>query len=134
MDSDRRLSVKEAAEALGVSEDTIRRGITRGSGPFGDLLRDRGIRTDDGRWMVRLADADVERHARPALRRIRLGVHTLTDEPVAPQRPAADATVFRQRIAELEAELKSLRDENATGNERLARSHAAELERLQDVH
>ena len=43
-----RLTVAEAAEALAVSDDTIRRGLA-GTGPLADLLRDAGHRDNTGR-------------------------------------------------------------------------------------
>ena len=84
-----RLTVAEAAEALGVSDDTIRRGLA-GTGPLADVLRDAGHRDNTGRWVIELAAEAVERN-RSARRR----------QPTPPQEaPAAPAEAELIRLRE----------------------------------
>ncbi len=84
-----RLTVAEAAEALAVSDDTIRRGLA-GAGQLADLLRDAGHRDNTGRWVIELTAEEIERH-RSIRRR----------QPTPPQGPLA---------APAEAELPRLRE------------------------
>jgi hypothetical protein len=122
-----RMTVLQAAEALGVSDDTIRRGLA-GKGPLAELLRDAGRRDNSGRWMIELTAADVERHRTP---HPRLRQPT---PPEAPLTPLAEAKAARLReLAEAarsaaDAALASHREEI----ERLAAVHGAELSRLRE--
>ena len=56
------LTLAEAAKALGFSVDTVRRGVTRGTGPLSDLLRDAGRRTNSGQWVITLSDTQIIQH------------------------------------------------------------------------
>ena len=122
-----RLTVAEAAEALGVSDDTIRRGLA-GTGPLTDVLRDAGHRDNTGRWVIELAAEAVERN-RSARRR----------QPTPPQEaPAAPAEAELIRLRE---QLDAIRSaaESASGAhkeeiQRLVEGHQAELARLAAAH
>src|SRR3954449_7693148 len=59
------LTIAEAAVVLGYSADTIRRGVVRGTGPLGDLLRDAGRKTNEG-WMIWLTDEQIGRYRKLA--------------------------------------------------------------------
>jgi hypothetical protein len=122
-----RMTVLQAAEALRVSDDTIRRGLT-GKGPLAELLRDAGRRDNTGRWMIELTAAEVERHRTP---------HPRLRQPTPPEAPLAPlAGVEAAKLRELaeaarsaaDAELASHREEI----ERLAAVHGAELGRLRE--
>ena len=106
-----RMTVSQAAEALGVSDDAIRRGLA-GKWPLADLLRDAGSRDSSGRWMIELTAAEVERHRMPLQR------HRQLTPPEAPLGPLA------------EGEAAPIRDMA----EAAAAAHAAELERLKAAH
>jgi len=122
-----RLTVAEAAEALAVSDDTIRRGLA-GTGPLANVLRDAGHRDNTGRWVIELATETVERN-RSARRR----------QPTPPQEPpAAPAEV---ELVQLRAKLDAIRSaaESASGAhkeeiQRLVEGHQAELARLAAAH
>jgi hypothetical protein len=148
-----RMTVLEAADALGVSDDTIRRGL-EGKGPLAQLLRDAGTKDNTGRWMIELAPEAIERN-RSLGRRHRQ--HTPPEAPLAAPAEAgaakADAANLRKlaegwRIAadtaeaahraELErlaaahtAELTRMLADRATELERVQTTHAAELARMQ---
>jgi hypothetical protein len=109
-----RVTVLQAAEALRVSDDTIRRGLA-GKGPLAELLRDAGRRDNTGRWTIELTAAEVERHRSP-LPRIRQP--TL---PEVPHVPLADADLVS---------LRDLADTLRVSAEAAAAAHAAELDRL----
>src|SRR3954469_23472124 len=110
-----RMTVLQAAEALRVSDDTIRRGLA-GKGPLAELLRDAGRRDNSGRWMIELTAADVERHRTP---------HSRLRQPTPPETPLAplaegDAANLRELVDTLRAAMDA-----ATA------AHRAELERLE---
>jgi hypothetical protein len=109
-----RMTVLQAAEALGVSDDTIRRGLA-GKGPLAELLRDAGRRDNSGRWLIELTAAEVERHRTPLPR-----LRQLTP-PEAPQVPPAEGDA---------ASLRDLADTLRITAEAAAAAHAAELGRL----
>ena len=113
-----RMTVLQAAEALRVSDDTIRRGLV-GKGPLADLLRDAGHRDNTGRWMIELAAAEVERHRSPLPRHRQ---HTPPETPLAP-------------LAEVDAaSLRDWADTLRITTEAAAAAHAAELDRIQAAH
>jgi hypothetical protein len=122
-----RLTVAEAAEALAVSDDTIRRGLA-GTGPLADLLRDVGHRDNTGRWVIELTAKEIERH-----RSIRRRQHTPPHEPLVPL-AEAELAQLRERVDALqsatEAASVALREEI----QRLAKGHEAELARLAAAH
>src|SRR3954447_15022298 len=60
------LTIAEAALALGYSADTIRRGVVKGTGPLGDLLRDAGRKTNEG-WIISLTDEQIARHRKVSI-------------------------------------------------------------------
>src|SRR5215217_6797708 len=113
-----RMTVLQAAEALRVSDDTIRRGLA-GKGPLAELLRDAGRRDNSGRWMIELTAAEVERHRTPLPR------HRQPTPPEAPLTPLAEGDA---------ATLRDLADTLRIAAEASAAAHAAELERVQAAH
>jgi hypothetical protein len=111
-----RMTVAEAAEALAVSDDTIRRGLA-GTGPLADLLRDASRRDNTGRWVIELTAAEVERN-RSARRR----------QPTQQQEPLTAPT---------EAELARLRerlDTHRSAAEAASVAHKEEIQRLAEGH
>jgi hypothetical protein len=125
-----RLTVLEAAEALGVSDDTIRRGLS-GTGPLADLLRDAGHRANDGRWIIELTAEAIERHRAPT-RRQRLQ-HTAPDLPPASQ-AEAEVVRLRERVDALRSAAEAAAAAHREELERLAAGHSGELARLQAAH
>jgi hypothetical protein len=122
-----RLTVAEAAEALAVSDDTIRRGL-HGKGPLADLLRDAGRPDNTGRWIIELTAEAIQQN-----RAHRRGQPTPSELTPAP--PA------ESELAWLRAQLGSLRSaaEAASGAhreeiQRLVAGHQAELERQAAAH
>lgn len=113
-----RMTVLQAAEALRVSDDTIRRGLA-GKGPLAELLRDAGRRDNTGRWMIELTAVEVERHRSPLPR-----LRQLT--PLGtPQALLAEANM---------TSLRDLADTLRISAEAAAAAHAAELERVQAAY
>jgi hypothetical protein len=97
--------------ALGYSADTIRRGVFKGTGPLGDLLRDSGRKTNEG-WIISLTDEQIAQHHKP----VSIGQPTPPQEPPAyaslsspePTMPASirqHEEVLRERLAGLERRL-----------------------------
>jgi hypothetical protein len=123
------MTVLEAAQALGVSDDTIRRGL-EGKGPLRDLLRDASHKDNTGRWVIELAPEAIERNRSLGRR------HHQPTPPEAPLTPPADPEMAALR--ELAAGLRAAADTAAEAHraelERLAAAHAAELERIQTTH
>ena len=122
-----RLTVAEAAEALRVSDDTIRRGLA-GTGPLADLLRDAGHRDNKGRWIIELAADAVERN-RSARRR----------QPTPPQEPPAapaeaELIRLRERLDTLRSAAEAASGAHKEEIQRLAEGHQAELARLAAAH
>src|SRR4051812_43334785 len=113
-----RMTVLQAAEALRVSDDTIRRGLA-GKGPLAELLRDAGRRDNTGRWTIELTAAEVERHRMPLPR-----LRQLTP-PETPRAPLAEVDL---------TSLRDLADTLRISTEAAAAAHAAELERVQAAH
>jgi hypothetical protein len=83
------LTIAEAALALGYSADTIRRGVVKGTGPLGDLLRDAGRKTNEG-WIISLTDEQIAQHRKPAS----------VSQPMPPQAPPAYASIGLQEPTE----------------------------------
>src|SRR3954471_6943684 len=129
------LTIAEAALALGYSADTIRRGVVKGTGPLGDLLRDSGRKTNEG-WIILLTDEQIAHHRKPAS----------ISQPMPPQAPPAYASisspepadpasvgqhkeVLRERLAGLERRLADRDAEIARQVEEVARLRAEMTER-----
>jgi hypothetical protein len=117
-----RMTVAEAAEALAVSDDTIRRGLA-GTGPLADLLRDAGRRDNAGRWVIELSAEQVERN-RSARRR----------QPTQPQEPLtspaeAELIRLRERLDALRSAADAASGAHKEEIQRLVEGHRAELER-----
>ena len=110
------LSIAEAAQVLGYSTDTVRRGLTKGTGPLGRVLKDAGRRMNDGRWIVSLMPAEIERHRRKA---------GATGQP----KPATIAVAQ----AGVEDEVVRLRQELETYRTRAAVAEALAAERLEGI-
>src|SRR5215210_370234 len=122
-----RMTVAEAAEALVVSDDTIRRGLA-GTGPLAELLRDAGHRDNTGRWVIELAAEEVERN-RSARRR----QPTQPQEPLAP--PAdAELARLRERVDALRSAAEAASRAHKEEIQWLAEAHKAELERQAAAH
>ena len=122
-----RLTVAEAAEALGVSDDTIRRGLA-GTGPLADVLRDAGHRDNTGRWVIELTAREIERH-----RSIRRRQHTPPQEP--PAAPAEAETVrLRERLDALRTAAEAASGAHKEEIQRLAEGHQTEMARLAAAH
>jgi hypothetical protein len=122
-----RMTVTEAAEALAVSDDTIRRGLA-GTGPLAELLRDAGHRDNTGRWLIELAAEKVERNR--AVRR---------RQPTQPQdslAPPADAELarLRERVDALRSAADGASGAHKEEIQRLAEAHRAEIERQAAAH
>ena len=122
-----RMTVAEAAEALAVSDDTIRRGLA-GTGPLAELLRDAGHRDNTGRWVIELTADELERN-RFARRR----------QPTQPQVPLAapaeaELTKLRERLDTLRSAAEAASEAHKEEIQRLAEAHGAELERLAAAH
>jgi vacuolar-type H+-ATPase subunit I/STV1 len=122
-----RLTVAEAAEALAVSDDTIRRGLA-GAGPLADLLRDAGHRDNTGRWVIELTAEEIERH-RSIRRR----------QPTPPQGPLAapaeaELPRLRERLDAMRSAAESASGAHKEEIQRLAEGHQAELARLAAAH
>jgi hypothetical protein len=117
-----RLTVLEASEALGVSDDTIRRGL-EGKGPLADLLRDAGIKDNTGRWIIELSTEAIERHRSP-VRRSRQ--HTPPESPQGTN--LVDA--LRSATAVHAAEVQRLQAAHMAEVERIHVAHTAEVARL----
>jgi hypothetical protein len=83
------MTITEAAQALKYSADTIRRGVVKGTGPLSELLRDAGRKGNDGQWIVRLSDEQIEQHRRAGI-----------SQPMPPQAPPAYASVTPAEPAE----------------------------------
>src|SRR4051812_17664483 len=123
-----RMTVVEAAEALSVSDDTIRRGLA-GTGPLADLLRDAGHRDNTGRWIIELDVTQVAERSRSSRRR----QHTQPQEPLA---VSAEAELIRLR-ARLEVMSTAADSAGVSHKEeiqRLMTTHQTELERLNTAH
>jgi hypothetical protein len=113
-----RLTVAEAAEALAVSDDTIRRGLA-GTGPLADLLRDVGHRDNTGRWVIELTAKEIERH-----RSIRRRQHTPPHEPLVPL-AEAELAQLRERVDALQSATEAASGALKEEIQRLAKGHEA---------
>jgi hypothetical protein len=123
-----RMTVAEAAEALAVSDDTIRHGLA-GIGPLAELLRDAGHRDNTGRWVIELSSAEEVERNRSARRR----QHTQPQEPLAP--PAeAELARLRERVDALRSAAEAASGAHKEEIQRLSEAHKAELERLAASH
>jgi hypothetical protein len=123
------MTVLEAAQALGVSDDTIRRGL-EGKGPLRDLLRDAGHKDNTQRWVIELAPEAIERN-RSLGRRHRQ--RTPPETPLAP--PAeADAASLRELADTMRSAADAAAEAHRAELERLVAGHVAELERIQTTH
>jgi hypothetical protein len=125
-----RLTVLEAAEALGVSDDTIRRGL-EGKGPLAELLRDAGRRGNDGRWIIELASEAIEQN-RTIPRRQRLQL----TPPNLPPALSAETEIARlkERVDALRSAAEAAEAAHRAELQRLTDAHTAELQRLREVH
>lgn len=119
-----RMTVLQAAEALGVSDDTIRRGL-EGKGPLADLLRDAGAKDNTGRWMISLTAEAIERN-RSLGRRNRQ--HTPPEAPLA----EAETATLRKLAEVLRTASGAATASQKEELERLAAAHSAALGRLQE--
>lgn len=121
------ITVLEAAERLGVSDDTIRRGL-EGKGPLRDLLRDAGHKDNTGRWVIGLTLEAIERNRSLNRRHRQL---TPLETPLAALAEADAASL--QKLADT---LQTMADAAAAAHtaeiQRLAEAHAAELARMQE--
>jgi chromosome segregation ATPase len=119
-----RMTVLQAAEALGVSDDTIRRGL-EGKGPLADLLRDAGSKDNTGRWMIALTTEAIERN-RSLGRRHRQ--HTPPEAPLA----EAETASLRKLAEVLRTASGATTASQKEELERLAAAHSAEVGRLHE--
>lgn len=113
------MTIAEAARALGYSVDTVRRGVTKGTGPLGGLLRDAGRRDNSGQWTVSLTPAQITQHKKRLDQDSQHRPATIAAAQASPD----DALVqeLRRHMARLEADL-----------DRERRDHAADRQRLLD--
>ena len=124
------MTITGAAQALGYSADTIRRGVIKGTGPLAELLRDAGRKGNDGQWIVSLTDAQIARHRKSSISPPMLPqappayAGTSSPDPVQPASAGQheDVPVLLERLAGME---KRLADRDGE----IARQ-AAEVERL----
>jgi hypothetical protein len=129
------LTIAEAAQALGYSADTIRRGVVKGAGPLAELLRDAGRKGNEGQWLISLSDEQIARH-----RKASIGQPTPPQEPpayasVTTPEPADQASIVREdavlleRIAGLEKRLADRDAEISRQAEEVARLRVQMVER-----
>jgi excisionase family DNA binding protein len=109
-----RMTIAQAAEALGISRDTIRRKIKRGELD--------AVRGNDGAWRVEITVPDS-----PALPKAAHGAAAYASQPAL---NAELVQELRDQIAALQQELDRTRAEQRDQFATLRADHQGELERL----
>src|SRR3954452_25295073 len=118
------MTIVEAARALGYSDDTIRRGVLKGVGPLGSLLRDAGRKSNDGQWIISLTPEQIAQHKRPCVgvSQPEPAVDTVTDAGVG----NSLIEELRARIADRDQQIEQIRQDY----ERTRSDYREERERL----